>query len=114
MRGCSKEACSNQDRATKPAATGEQAGGTSQKHAFVADTTDLGSLCLQHLNIQGATYALDSLKAPLCSRSAAQQLQALHTENLQLKACLKQEVEARQQLERKHRELLDLLRCTLR
>lgn len=41
----------------------------------------------------------------------AQQLQALHTENLQLKVCLRQETEARQALERKHAALLDLLRC---
>lgn len=66
--------------------------------------------CLQHLEQQGPKYVLDGLKTPLGSRTAAQQLQALHTENLQLKACLKEEVQARQHLERKHGELLELLR----
>lgn len=67
--------------------------------------------CLQHLAVHGAAYTLEGLKTPLGSKTSAQQLQALHTENLQLKACLKQEVEARQLLEKKHMELLDLLRC---
>jgi hypothetical protein len=35
MRGCSTEACSNQDRATEPAAAGEQAGGSSHQHALL-------------------------------------------------------------------------------
>lgn len=62
---------------------------------------------VQHQDVHGAVYKPDSI------RPAAQQqlLQALHTENLQLKACLRNEVEARQLLEKKHAELLDLLRC---
>lgn len=62
---------------------------------------------MQHQDIHSAVYKPDSI------RPAAQQqlLQALHTENLQLKACLRNEVEARQLLEKKHAELLDLLRC---
>jgi hypothetical protein len=43
-------------------------------------------------------------------RATAQQLQALHTENLQLKSLLKQEIDARQQLESQHAALLGLLR----
>jgi hypothetical protein len=43
-------------------------------------------------------------------RAAAQQLQALHTENLQLKSLLKKEIEARQQLESQHAALQELLR----
>lgn len=69
------------------------------------------AVVLQHLEHQGPKYVLDGLKTPLGSRTAAQQLQALHTENLQLKACLKEEVQARQHLEKKHGELLELLRC---
>lgn len=68
---------------------------------------------MQHQEAHAATYVAQGLKTPLGSRAAAQQLQALHTENLQLKACLKQEVEARQLLEKKHLELLGLLRCAL-
>lgn len=67
--------------------------------------------CLQHLAEHGAPYILEGLQTPLGSKTSVQQLQALHMENLQLKACLKQEVEARQLLEKKHVELLDLLRC---
>lgn len=69
------------------------------------------SSCLsQHLDNHSPKYPLEGLKTPLGSRTAAQQLQALHTENLHLKACLKEEVQARQRLEKKHGELLDLLR----
>jgi hypothetical protein len=50
------------------------------------------------------------MKTPRGCRTVAQQLQALHTENLNLKAWLKREVESRQQLETQHKELLAFLR----
>lgn len=40
----------------------------------------------------------------------AQQLQALHTENIQLKSLLKQEISMRQELEHQHAGLLQQLR----
>jgi hypothetical protein len=55
------------------------------------------------LGSKGLTTAADT--------STAQQLQALHTENLQLKSVLKQEIEARQQLESQNAVLLEVLRC---
>lgn len=49
----------------------------------------------------------------VADKATAQQLQALHTENLQLKSVLKQEIEARQQLESQNAALLQLLRYAL-
>lgn len=67
----------------------------------------------QNSNADSVSYTLESLSTSWGSRTAAKQLQALHTENLQLKALLKKEVEARQQLQQKHTALLELLRYVL-
>lgn len=56
----------------------------------------------------GPLYALHGLRS---GPSTAQQLQALHSENLQLRAQLQREAAARQQLEWQQAALLELLRC---
>uniref|UniRef100_A0A383W8T8 Uncharacterized protein n=1 Tax=Tetradesmus obliquus TaxID=3088 RepID=A0A383W8T8_TETOB len=73
---------------------------------------------LQHLQDQKKEQDVHPLYTQLGSKgltavadkATAQQLQALHTENLQLKSVLKQEIEARQQLESQNAALLQLLR----
>lgn len=65
---------------------------------------------LQRQEPCSALYTSAGSGSSLSGLSLAQQLQVLHTENLQLKACLKQEVEARQQLDKKHTALMEMLR----
>jgi hypothetical protein len=67
--------------------------------------------CLQEQDVHPLYTQLGSKGSmAVADKATAQQLQALHTENLQLKSVLKQEIEARQQLESQNAALLELLR----
>jgi hypothetical protein len=68
---------------------------------------------MQQAHPASSVYAAHLGMGSAGSGLVAQQLQALHAENLQLKACLRAEVQARQQLEQKHGALLGMLRCAL-
>lgn len=70
-------------------------------------------LCIMHHLQERDVCPLYARGATAGAKVTAQQLQALHTENLQLRSLLKQEVKARQQLEHQHAALVALLRCAV-